>query len=40
MGTTLAIVWPSISTTSRGKLDMVASSDQGYQGYLPALKEP
>src|SRR5260221_8606482 len=28
MGTTLAIVWPSISTTSRGRLDMSASSDQ------------
>src|SRR5450755_1202561 len=28
MGITLAIVWPSISTTSRGRLDMSASSDQ------------
>src|SRR5216683_1264818 len=28
MGTTLVIVWPSISTTSRGRLDMSASSDQ------------
>src|SRR3977135_4168563 len=28
MGTTLAMVWPSISTTSRGRLDMSASSDQ------------
>src|ERR1700681_4717636 len=28
IGTTLAIVWPSISTTSRGRLDMSASSDQ------------
>jgi hypothetical protein len=35
MGTTLAIVLPNISTTSRGKLDMAASSDQGTQG-LPA----
>src|SRR5229473_6304227 len=28
IGTTLVIVWPSISTTSRGRLDMSASSDQ------------
>src|ERR1700687_3906269 len=28
IGTTLAIVWPSISTTSRGRLDISASSDQ------------
>jgi hypothetical protein len=38
-GTTLAIVWPSISTTSRGKLDMAASSDQETSGYPLALKE-
>ncbi len=40
MGTTLAIVWPSISTTSSGKSDMAASSDQGYQAYPFILKEP
>jgi hypothetical protein len=28
MGTTLAIVPPSISRTSKGKFDMAASSDQ------------
>ena len=40
IGTTLAIVWPNISTTSKGRLDMVTSSDRGYQGYWPVLKEP
>ena len=41
-GTTLAIVWPSISTTSMGRLDIsAASSDQvALKGYPPALKEP
>jgi len=39
-GTTLAIVWPSISTTSRGRLDISASSDQVSEGYPFALKEP
>jgi hypothetical protein len=40
IGTTLAIVWPSISTTSRGKFDMAASSDQVPQPYRFMLKEP
>jgi hypothetical protein len=40
MGTTLAIVWPSISTTSRARLDMDTSSDQVSQGYPFVLKEP
>jgi hypothetical protein len=38
-GTTLAIVWPTISTTSKGKLDTATSSDQKSQQYLPRLKE-
>src|SRR6202158_5231667 len=40
MGTSLAIVWPSISTTSRGRLDMDASSDRVSQGYPLVFKEP
>jgi hypothetical protein len=36
----LAIVWPNISTTSKGRLDMATSSDWESQGYLPVLKEP
>ena len=32
IGTTLAIVWPSISTISKGKFDMTASSDRGLSG--------
>jgi hypothetical protein len=40
MGTTLAMVWPSISTTSSIKLDMAASPDQLSQSYALPLKEP
>ena len=40
IGTTLAIVWPTISMTSIGKLDMAASLDRRHQGYPLALKEP
>src|SRR5258705_9190867 len=40
IGTTLAIVWPNISTTSRGKFGMATSSDQVSQGYPFVLKEP
>ena len=41
IGTTLAIVWPSISTTSSGRLDMAASSDQESLRRTPRmLKEP
>jgi hypothetical protein len=39
-GTTLAIVLPTISTTSKGKFDMSTSSDQDLKGYLPMFKEP
>ncbi len=38
-GTTLAIVCPNISATSRGKFDMSASSDQVPKGYPLMLKE-
>jgi hypothetical protein len=39
-GTTLAIVWPNISTTSMGRLDISASSDRVLQESYPlALKE-
>ena len=40
IGTTLAIVWPNISTTSKGRFDMATSFDRGLKGYLPVLKEP
>ena len=40
IGTTFAIVWPTTSMTSIGKLDMAASFDRRLQGYLLALKEP
>ena len=39
IGTTLAIVWPSISTISSGKFDMRASSDRALQRYPVMLKE-
>jgi hypothetical protein len=39
-GTTLMMVWPSISTTSSARLDMAASSDPSSQGYASPLKEP
>jgi hypothetical protein len=38
-GTTLAMVWPTISMTSIGKFDITASFDRTRQGYPLALKE-
>jgi hypothetical protein len=38
IGTTLAMVWPSISTTSRGKFDMAASSGQVLRGIPSFLR--
>ena len=40
IGTTFAIVWPTTSMTSIGKLDMTASFNRRRQGYPLALKEP
>src|SRR4029079_8611509 len=39
IGTTFAIVWPIITTTSNGKLDMAASHDRKSHEYPLALKE-
>src|ERR1700733_10197729 len=38
IGTTLVIVWPNISTTSKGRLDMTTSLNREPQGYCSCLR--